>query len=1112
MEPRFQLRCLGGPVLSGPDGQPVRSKVRKHLALLVYLAVESKTKHRREHLADLLWPNLPEVEGRHSLATALSVLRAQFGRDVVESGRDDVRWAYTRLDLDLNRLEAGNVLGDEFTPPLDVAGFLDGFEVPGASEFMLWRERQRARWLPLVRDALVVLIDRCRRTGDSRQIEQLADRMLALDELSEEAVRAKMEARAFAGDRLTALKIFEAWRERLQEELGASPSSLLEGMALRLRKRGWERSGTSHIPSVRTEQWKDRPFVGRANEYRALYEGWERTQRGEPGHGLVLGESGIGKSTLVARLITAAGLEGASISRVQCYDLEREIPYAVIGGLVHGLLDRPGASGTTPEALGELARTLPEVRRKFPNIPAAGESEGESARLRLAEALHQLVLAVAEEHPLILVVDDHHLADDASLAVLHLLMRRSETESLMVILVARPSEMGRSPQAVRLIESLPRLGAATVELPPLTEIESDELLISLVPPDELQPSSAIRRALVRAAHGFPMVVELLCSDWRQHGEQSLALALDAITPDPAQSGAPTEAYRQLYDRIVRSLDPVTRNVLNLASILNHRLNEVGMYALADLTLGQTMLGMSQLTSLRVLRDGGEGLEFVNELIRAHAYMSMPASIRRVLHSNIADRLFTIEREGAEVEGLEVAWHCVRSGRVKEAAPYLLKGAQQATQRGGPQEAERALSTGLPILHGDARQQGIILLAVALQEQGQWVASLRLLDDADGEFNEQHRDRVFAMRARAQYYTGMIGPDNVGDVLDRLLRSTSVNSSSYVGLMALRVAALIAYSEKLVEPARSLLTIAESAAPDPSDVSATLELLYSQALLLSFLGEHNRSLEALTSGLAIIERNGISNSLANSIRSGFGAVNCSQGRYEIAFENFVTAYQAIKRLGADDSLGRTAGNIAICLGGLGRYREQVDWANAGLAHLGARFVGYPVFQLTASLAKGLAMSARAPEAIDAINAFDQRYPSSVANWIDQYWRLSKADVFMLTGKASAAKVEAATALHGRHYELHADGKAGGFARWIAVTATTQQLSEAFQRLDELRARLDTYDLLDQIEILAALRLLRQRGGKTYKSMDVLRDDKLLLEKAMMTPAPALQLIARLGLPV
>jgi DNA-binding SARP family transcriptional activator len=292
MEPRLSLRCLGEPVLTGLDGEPVRFKVRKHLALLVFLAVESRSRHHRDHLAELLWANLPEGDNRHSLATALSTIRAVAGADALETDRDHVRINRGRFALDLDRLESGDVLASEFQPALDIAGFLDGFEVPGSSEFMLWRERQRSRWLPLVREALLKRIDKCRRTGDFRQIEHLGDRMLHLDELSEEAVRAKMEARAFAGDRLGALKVFEAWKERLFEDLGASPSPLVEGMAIRLRRRGLERPATSLIPAVPTDQWKGRPFVGRANEYQGLYEGWERTQRGVAGPAIRLGASG----------------------------------------------------------------------------------------------------------------------------------------------------------------------------------------------------------------------------------------------------------------------------------------------------------------------------------------------------------------------------------------------------------------------------------------------------------------------------------------------------------------------------------------------------------------------------------------------------------------------------------------------------------------------------------------------------------------------------------------------------------------------------------------------------------------------------------------------------
>ena len=277
------------------------------------------------------------------------------------------------------RLEAGDVLGTEVTGPLEVAAFLDGFDIPDSLEFTHWKDRQQARLLPLIKDALVVLIDRCRRTGDSRQIERLADRMLALDELSEEAIRAKMEARAFAGDRLTALEFFEEWRTKLAEELQAVPSELVEGMAVRLRRRGWERTTLTNIPTVPTDQWRGRPFIGRTAEYRVLYEAWEAVKRGEPGHALVLGDSGVGKTTLVERLTTAAGLEGAAISRVQCYDLEREIPYSTVSSLILG---SAGPTGSFGDARRGAGRAIADRTGGAPSLSQHSRVERQPGRER----------------------------------------------------------------------------------------------------------------------------------------------------------------------------------------------------------------------------------------------------------------------------------------------------------------------------------------------------------------------------------------------------------------------------------------------------------------------------------------------------------------------------------------------------------------------------------------------------------------------------------------------------------------------------------------------------------------------------------------------------------
>ncbi|MFL5516057.1 MAG: ATP-binding protein, partial [Gemmatimonadales bacterium] len=637
MAPRRYLRCLGQPALFAETGELVRFRTKKHLALLVFLAVEADQQHRRDRLAELLWPRVSLAEARHSLATALSVLRSRVGADGLRATRDQVMLAGGHLALDLERLAAGDHEGSETTDPLDVASFLEGFDIPESGEFGLWKDRQQARWLPMVMHAFGRGLERCRRVGDTRQIEQIADKMLAQDPACEDAVRAKMEVLAFAGDRLAALRLYEAWRRRIAEELDAVPSAPLERMAARLRQRGWERAALDHLPHAPPDQRRGRPFIGREVEYRTLYDAWQGLRQGTNTHILVTGESGVGKTRLVERLTTTAGLDGAAVSRVQSYELEQEIPYATVSGLILGLLAYPEVSGTPPEALAELSRTVPDVRRRFPAIPPARESQGDTARIELAEAFHQLLQAIAEERPIILVVDDVHLADDASLSVLHLVARRAKGERLMMIFIARLGG-GAPPQAIeRLMHGAGSVGILSLELRGLSREESTALLTCLADVDGVVLPAGVRSTLLRAARGAPMVLEFLLQDWLTNGDASLALAVSAMTSELAGDGKGSETYRHILTGLVRSLDPASRTVLDFAAILGPRLNDLGMYGLADLSLGQTLSGLVQLAYLRFLRETGKGFEFANELLRAEVYASVPSALRRTLHGSIADR-------------------------------------------------------------------------------------------------------------------------------------------------------------------------------------------------------------------------------------------------------------------------------------------------------------------------------------------------------------------------------------------------------------------------------------------------------------------------------------------
>ena len=1066
MPKRYFLRCLGTPELQGPNGEPIRFRTRKHLGLLVYLAVEPRGIQRRERVADLLWPNASAAEGRHSVATAISMIRNRMGPEAIEADRDRIRLAHPALELDLHRLLAGDVLGSDLTPPLEVAGFLEGLEILDAPEFLLWRDREHARLLPAIREALLKLMDQCRRTGAFRQIEVLADRMLGFDELSEEAMRAKMEARAFDGDRLTALKLFEAWKGRLAVELGAAPSALLEGMAIRLRRRGLERNTTTDIPTVPTDQWKGYPFVGRTSEYRIIYERWEATAAGTGRHALVLGDSGIGKSTLAERLATAVGLEGAASARVQCYEVEREIPYNAIAGLVRGLLERPGASGTPPEWLAELALTIPDIRQRFSNLPAAPETQGETARVRLAEGVHQLLTAIAEESPILLVVDDVHLADDASVAVLHLIMRRTQTQRIMVLLTARPAELVTSPNAARLRESQAQLGLEVVELPPLSDRESGEVLTNLAGPDLPPPNPAVRRAIVRAAAGFPMVLELLVQDWVANGERCLAMSLGAMTPDLSTPHAPAHAYRELLDRVFQTLDLTARSVLNLAAILGGRLNDLSMYGLVDLSLAQTMTGMSTLTRHRFLRDGGQELEFRNEVIRAQAYGSVPSPLRRTLHSQIADRLLAEDSQGRPVQGLEIAFHCFRSGRGEQGTPYLLRGAEEAMRRGGAHEAERALASALGVLKEPARSAAALLLAEALQEQARWGESVGVLGKSAKRLDDSQSQlaRIYTANCH-QMMASFDRQERIGTVRE-MTQLAAAATNTTVRIRAIRVAASLAEDLRSTECAHALLGVIDSIDTTPTETQR-LELLYAKANILYQLGERFSSRQCLEEGSELATINGITNTTAANIESGLGVHAAAMGEYANAIVCYSRANQIAVEIGNDRISRTAAANVALCHGRLGQYEQQLKWASLGRGNATSPFSSYSEALAAYSAAFAHAMVGDRAQALCTLRDEERRVARWPTPWMEQAWSLQKADILLIAGNRREALVLGRRATTGSHGSLHTISFAGPYARWVAKVAIAEgDVAEAKDRLSDLVQKVESYDMKDRLEILAA----------------------------------------------
>ena len=105
----FSLHCLGTPALFAVSGEQVPFRTRKHLALLVRLALEPGKQFTRDYLADLLWPEAPPRHANHSLAQGLSVIKAKISREAVVLRRATVGLAAGWVDVDVLRLAAKDV-------------------------------------------------------------------------------------------------------------------------------------------------------------------------------------------------------------------------------------------------------------------------------------------------------------------------------------------------------------------------------------------------------------------------------------------------------------------------------------------------------------------------------------------------------------------------------------------------------------------------------------------------------------------------------------------------------------------------------------------------------------------------------------------------------------------------------------------------------------------------------------------------------------------------------------------------------------------------------------------------------------------------------------------
>lgn len=613
-DPVAVVRALG-PVAVLVRGEPAPSELlwRKNLALLLYLARSPQRGRARDHLIGLLWADKDEQAARHSLREAIRTLRRALGDGAIDATRMQVRLGDGAVQLDVTHLEEAAGAG-EWARAAELVGgeFLEGFGVPDASAFEDWLAAERAHWTHRGVEVLARASEEALNRGDVAGAVGYARRAVALDALSEPAVRALIRALAITGDRGAALSEVAALTDRLRAAGVAKLEPETEALATRIRS---QRISRPRDAAMRAEDVSrdDRraPLVGRESELATLGTEWRNALEGHATLLVVEGDGGLGKSRVVDELVARAGLDGATTAVVRAVQADMATPWSVADGLaLGGLFGAPGAGGADPGALAAFAGRLPTLVDRFPSIKSAEAWEP-------GRGFRELVRAVIADTPALLVVDDAQWCDPESLKTLDAAMRDLETAPFALVLAYSARDAREDLEALRARIGRDLSGGAVV-LRPLDTDGLRTLAVSALPSYGAEDMDRLVRRLQVDSAGLPLLaVELL------HGV-ALGLELrdaDAAWPAPFRTLDET-LPGDLPDPIVaairtgfRGLGAEVQQVLAAASVLGDRFTAGRVARAAELDEHRVTDALDLLEWTRWITFDPRGYAFTARIVR-----------------------------------------------------------------------------------------------------------------------------------------------------------------------------------------------------------------------------------------------------------------------------------------------------------------------------------------------------------------------------------------------------------------------------------------------------------------------------------------------------------------